>query len=158
MCHCVTAVCAYTSADPLSLMQNGVYTSVIPSVCTDCPLGTLHAIDDEDEHHCPHKDILGSQDEEFARSVRVRDAWPAVRSMLWTLVRVLRGAAASRPDRPTFEPGDLCDLPTSHALRSVAKQQLQRWNRVLWGSRVGACPRNEACACQVRGELASVGW
>ena len=31
-------------------------------------------IDDEDEDHVPHKDIPESQDDEFARSVRVRDA------------------------------------------------------------------------------------
>ena len=31
-------------------------------------------IDDEDEDHVPHKDIPKSQDDEFARSVRVRDA------------------------------------------------------------------------------------
>ena len=31
-------------------------------------------IDDEDEDHVPHKDIQESQDDEFARSVRVRDA------------------------------------------------------------------------------------
>ena len=30
--------------------------------------------DDEDEDHVPHKDIPESQDDEFARSVRVRDA------------------------------------------------------------------------------------
>ena len=29
-------------------------------------------IDDEDEDHVPHKDITESQDDEFARSVRVR--------------------------------------------------------------------------------------
>ena len=32
-------------------------------------------IDDEDEDHVPHKDIPESQDDEFARSVRVRDAF-----------------------------------------------------------------------------------
>ena len=31
-------------------------------------------IDDEDDDHVPHKDIPESQDDEFARSVRVRDA------------------------------------------------------------------------------------
>ena len=31
-------------------------------------------IDDEDEDHVPHKDMPESQDDEFARSVRVRDA------------------------------------------------------------------------------------
>ena len=31
-------------------------------------------IDDEDVDHVPHKDIPESQDDEFARSVRVRDA------------------------------------------------------------------------------------
>ena len=79
MCHCVTAVSAYTSAGPLSLKQNGDCTSVITSV---------HTIDDEDEHHVPHKDILESRDDELTRSARATDAWPAVRSMLWTLIRV----------------------------------------------------------------------
>ena len=31
-------------------------------------------IDDEDEDYVPHKDIPESQDDEFARSIRVRDA------------------------------------------------------------------------------------
>ena len=31
-------------------------------------------IDDEDEDHVPHKDIPQSQDDELARSIRVRDA------------------------------------------------------------------------------------
>ena len=101
MCHCVTAVSAYTSSGSLSLKQNGVYTSVITSVCTDCPLRTLHTIDNEDEDHVPHKDTLESQDDEFARSVRVRDAWPAVRSMLWTLIIVF-AEQLPRPDRLTL--------------------------------------------------------
>ena len=40
MCHCVTAL-AHTSTGPLSLKQNGVFTHVITSGCTDCTLRTL---------------------------------------------------------------------------------------------------------------------
>ena len=60
-------------------------------------------IDDEDEDRVPHKDIPESQDDEFARSVRVRDA------AVDTDQRLRRAAvSASRPDRLTFEPGDMC--------------------------------------------------
>ena len=41
MCYCVITASAYTSAGSLSLKQNGVYTKVITSGCTDCPLRTL---------------------------------------------------------------------------------------------------------------------
>ena len=63
-------------------------------------------IDDEDEDHVPHKDIPESQDDEFARSVRVRDAARRAFIAQDTDQRLRR--AASRPDRLTFEPGDLC--------------------------------------------------
>ena len=43
-------------------------------------------IDDEDEDHAPHKDIPESQDDEFARSVRVRDAARGALSP-WTQIR-----------------------------------------------------------------------
>ena len=68
--------------------------------------GACHATDDdEDEDHVPHKDITESQDDEFARSVRVRDAFIAVDIDQ----RLLRAeVSASRPDRLTFEPGDMC--------------------------------------------------
>ena len=56
-----------------------------------------------------HKDIPESQDDEFARSVRVRDAARRAFIAVDTDQR-LRWAAisASRPDRLTFEPGDMC--------------------------------------------------
>ena len=66
-------------------------------------------IDDEDEDHVLHKDIPGSQDDEFVRSIRVRDAARRAfisvdtdQSLRWAAV------SASRPDRSTLEPGDLC--------------------------------------------------
>ena len=40
VCHCITTAFAYTSAGPLGLEQNGVFTFVITSVCTDSPLRT----------------------------------------------------------------------------------------------------------------------
>ena len=62
-------------------------------------------IDDEDEHHVPGKDIPESQDGEFARSDAARRAFIAVD----TDQRLRRAAAsASRPDRLTSEPGDMC--------------------------------------------------
>ena len=157
MCHCVTAVSAYTSAGPLSLKQNGVYTSVITSVCTDCPLRTLHTIDDEDEHHVPHKDILESQDDEFRRSVRVRDAWPAVRSMLWTVIRVF---AEQLPLVLTVEllNQETCVTCPPRTLCEVLRNNSHRGGIACFGEVVCcACSRNEAGAWQVRGELASVG-
>ena len=66
-------------------------------------------IDDEDEDHVPHKYIPESQDDEFARSVRVRDAARRAFIAADTDQRLRRAAiSASRPDRLTFEPGDMC--------------------------------------------------
>ena len=66
-------------------------------------------IDDEDEDHVPHKGIPESQDDEFARSVRVRDATRRAFIAVDTDQRLRRAAvSASRPDRLTFEPGDMC--------------------------------------------------
>ena len=66
-------------------------------------------IDDEGEDHVPHKEVPQSQDDEFARSVRVRDAARRAFIAVDTDQR-LRGAAVSafRPDWLTFESGDLC--------------------------------------------------
>ena len=41
MCHCVISASAHTSAGPLSLKQNGVFTFVITSGGTHCTLRTL---------------------------------------------------------------------------------------------------------------------
>ena len=66
-------------------------------------------LDDEDEDHVPHKDIPESQDDEFARSVRVRDAARRAFIAVDTDQGPRRAAvSASRPDRLTFEPGDMC--------------------------------------------------
>ena len=51
--------------------------------------------------------IPESQDDEFARSVRVRDAARRAFIVVYKDQR-LRRAAVSRPDRLTFEPGDMC--------------------------------------------------
>ena len=55
-------------------------------------------IDDEDEDHVPHKDIPESQEDEFARSVRVRDAARRAFISVDTDQRLRRAAiSASRP-------------------------------------------------------------
>ena len=73
-------------------------------------------IDDEDEDHVTHKDIPESQDDEFARSVRVRDA-------------------AHR------EPGDLCyfwrnGLGWSPGMATVVSQAGQGHYHVDYGGRI----------------------
>ena len=65
-------------------------------------------IDDEDEDHVLHKDIPESQDDEFARSVRVRGAARRAFIAVDTSQRLRKAAvSASRPDRLPFEPGNL---------------------------------------------------
>ena len=57
----------------------------------------------------PHKDIPESQDDEFAPSIRVRDAARRAFITVDTDQRLRRAAvSASRHDRLTFEPGDMC--------------------------------------------------
>ena len=64
---------------------------------------------DEDEDHVLHKDIPESQDDEFARSVRARNAARRAFVAADTDQRLCRAAvSASRLDRLIFEPGDLC--------------------------------------------------
>ena len=66
-------------------------------------------IDDEDEDHVPHEDIPESQDDEFARSVRVRDAARRAFIAVDTDQRLRTAAlSASRLDHLTFEPEDMC--------------------------------------------------
>ena len=65
-------------------------------------------IDDKDEDHVPHKDIP-ERDDKFARSIRVRDAARCAFITVHTDQRLRRAAVSvSRPDRLTFEPGDMC--------------------------------------------------
>ena len=57
----------------------------------------------------PRKEIPENQDADFARSVRVRDAARRASMCVDTDQRLRRAAVtASRPDRLTIEPGDLC--------------------------------------------------
>ena len=66
-------------------------------------------IDDEGADHVAHKDIPESQDDGFARSVRVRDAARRAFIVVDTDQRLRRAtASASLPHRLIFEPGDLC--------------------------------------------------
>ena len=66
-------------------------------------------IDDEDEDHVLHKNITENQDDEFARSVRVRDAARRAFISVDTDQNLRRAAVSTyRPNRLTFEPGDLC--------------------------------------------------
>ena len=74
------------------------------------PVGFVdRPIDDDDEDDVPHTDIPESQDDEPARSVRVRDAARRAFISVDTDQRLRRAAvSAARRDRLTFEPGDLC--------------------------------------------------
>ena len=93
-------------------------------------------IDDEDEDHVPHKDVPESQDDEFARSVRVRD--PARRAFIAvdTDQRLRKAAvSASRPDRLTFEPGDLRYF-WRNGMATVVSQDGQGHNFVDCGGRI----------------------
>ena len=67
-------------------------------------------IDDEDEDHVPHKNIPESQDDEFARSVRVRDAARRAFIAVDTDQRGFAGPQSlllALTDRLTFGPGDM---------------------------------------------------
>ena len=63
---------------------------------------------DEDEDHVPHKDTPESQHDDFALSVRVKDAARRAAIAVDTDHRLRRAAvSASRPDLLTFEPGGM---------------------------------------------------
>ena len=87
-------------------------------------------IDDEDEDHVPRKDTQRSHDDEFARSVRVRDAARRAFIAVDTDQRLCRAAvSASRTDQLIFEPGDLrfllerCNgLESWHGCRRVSSR------------------------------------
>ena len=65
--------------------------------------------DDKDEAHVLRKDISESEDDEFARSVSVRDAHPRAFIAVDTDQRFRRAiVSTSRSDLLIFEPGDLC--------------------------------------------------
>ena len=98
--------------------------------------------DDEDEDHVPHKDIPESQDDEFARSIRVRDATRRAFITVDTDQR-LRTAAVSapRPDRLTFEPRDMCyfwrdGVGWSPGMATVVSQVGQGHYYVDYGGRI----------------------
>ena len=99
-------------------------------------------IDDEDEDHVPHKDIPKSQDDEFARSVRVTDAARRAFITVDTDQR-LRKAAVSAPrlDRLTFKPGDMCyfwrdGVGRSPGMATVVSQVGQGHYYVDYGGRI----------------------
>ena len=91
-----------------------------------------HRIDDEDEHHVLHKDIPENQDDEFARSIRVRDAARRAFITVDTDQRLRKAAvSASRPDRLTFEPGDMCYFWRDGVGWSLGLAIVVSWSRPL---------------------------
>ena len=100
------------------------------------------AIDDEDEDHVPHKDIPESEDDEFARSIRVRDAACRAFITVDTDQRLRKAAvSASRPDRLTFGPGDMCyfwrdGVGWSPGMATVVSQVGQGHYYVDYGGRI----------------------
>ena len=99
-------------------------------------------IDDEDEDHVPHKDIPESQDDEFARSVRVRDAARRAFIAVDTNQRLRRAAvSAPRPDRLTFKQGDMCyfwrdGAGWSHGMATAVSQGGHGHYYVDYGGRI----------------------
>ena len=99
-------------------------------------------MEDEDDDHVPFKDIPETQDDEFARTVAIRDAARRAFVTVDTDKR-LRGVAvaASRPSRLTFQPGDLCyfyreQVGWSPGMATVVSQVGQGHYYIDYGGRV----------------------
>lgn len=66
-------------------------------------------VNDEEQDYVPNKDIPEGQDDEFARTVQVRDAARRAFVTVNTDQKLCPARAATiRQDRWTLEPGDLC--------------------------------------------------
>ena len=99
-------------------------------------------MEDEDDDHVPFKDIPETQDDEFARTVAIRDAARRAFVTVDTDKRLRRAAvAASRPSRLTFQPGDLCyfyreQVGWSPGMATVVSQVGQGHYYIDYGGRV----------------------
>ena len=99
-------------------------------------------IGDEDEDHVPHKDLPECQDDEFARSVRVRCTPPCFHCCRHGSEAPHTDAvSASRLDRWTFEPGDVCycgrdAMGWNPRMATVVSQVSQSQSHLDYGVRI----------------------